>query len=88
MWFEQHLTAHQKQIKMGCFAASCPAVSPWSMLFAGVADMTDLVDRFLSQDDTQDTLQQLEQESRVYLQELQERSATLQVCQHLQTQIH
>ena len=58
------------------------------MLFAGVADMTDLVDRFLSQDDTQDTLQQLEQESRVYLQELQERSATLQVCQHLQTQIH
>lgn len=41
--------------------------------------MTDVVDRFLSQDDTQDTLQQLEQESQAYLHELQERNGTLQV---------
>ncbi|KAL0025844.1 hypothetical protein WJX79_005914 [Trebouxia sp. C0005] len=45
----------------------------------GVTDVTDLVDRFLSQDDTEVTLHQLEQESQAYLQELQERSATLQV---------
>ena len=42
--------------------------------------MMDLVDRFLSQDDTVVILRQLEQESQGYLQELQERSATLQVC--------
>lgn len=41
--------------------------------------MTDVVHRFLSQDDTQDMLQQLEQESQAYLHELQERNGTLQV---------
>ena len=42
----------------------------------------DLVDRFLSQDDTVVILRQLEKESQGYLQELQERSATLQVCSY------
>ena len=41
--------------------------------------MTDLVDRFLTQDETRLTLQQLEQESQAFLLALQECSATLQV---------
>ena len=54
----------------------------WSRWFdTGVTDVTDLVDRFLSQDDTQATLQLLEQESKAYLLELEQRSATLQVIQ-------
>lgn len=61
-----------------CCCSLCSSVTCWQC--AGVTDVTDLVDRFLSQDDTEVTLHQLEQESQAYLQELQERSATLQVC--------
>jgi len=61
-----------------CCCSLCSSITCWHC--AGVTDITDLVDRFLSQDDTEVTLHQLEQESQAYLQELQERSATLQVC--------
>ena len=54
----------------------------WPLCFdTGVTDVTDLVDRFLSQDDTQAALRLLEQESKAYLLELEQRSATLQVNQ-------
>ncbi len=61
-----------------CCCSLCGSITCWQC--AGVTDVTDLVDRFLSQDDTEVTLHQLEQESQAYLQELQDRSATLQVC--------
>ena len=61
-----------------CCCSLCSSITCWQC--AGVTDVTDLVDRFLSQDDTEATLHQLEQDSQAYLQELQERSATLQVC--------
>ena len=41
--------------------------------------MMDLVDRFLTQEETQFALQQLKEQSQAYLHDLQERSAALQV---------
>ncbi|DBA79623.1 TPA: hypothetical protein ACH3X1_008307 [Trebouxia sp. C0004] len=58
---------------------SCKQAFAAIQFATGVTNVTDLVDRFLSQDDTDVTLHQLEQESQAYLQELHQRSATLQV---------
>ncbi|KAL3161761.1 hypothetical protein ABBQ38_008856 [Trebouxia sp. C0009 RCD-2024] len=58
---------------------SCRQAFAAAQYATGVTDMTDLVDRFLTQDVTHFTLKELEQQSQAYLQELQKRSAALQI---------
>lgn len=79
LWITQRATKHLA-IPVAALVICVKLATAVTIIFsAGVIDIMDLVDRFLTQDETRFALQQLKEQSQAYLHNLQERAAALQV---------